>query len=48
MVGTDVFNWSVWSEPSGKGNKRTLGSSTGVNYDTADRELTALFAKIGH
>jgi eukaryotic-like serine/threonine-protein kinase len=45
-VGTSTYNWSAWSEPTGKGNKRSLGSSTGVNYDTADRELTALFAKI--
>ena len=43
-----AFDWTARSEPIGKGNKRSLGSSTGVNYDTADRELTALFAKIAN
>jgi hypothetical protein len=32
----------------GSGNKRSWGASTGVDYDTADRELTAVFAKIGN
>ncbi|WP_224741566.1 serine/threonine-protein kinase [Bradyrhizobium sp. 2S1] len=41
-----MYNWSAWSEPVGKGNKRNLGSSIGVGLDTAERELTALFAKM--
>ncbi|MET4257379.1 serine/threonine protein kinase [Bradyrhizobium sp. S3.12.5] len=47
MVGTDLYNWSAWSEPTGRGNRRSFGSSNGVSYDTADRELAATFAKIG-
>ncbi|EIG56104.1 serine/threonine-protein kinase [Bradyrhizobium sp. WSM1253] len=47
MVGADLYNWSAWSEPTGKGNRRSFGSSNGVSYDTADRELVATFAKIG-
>jgi eukaryotic-like serine/threonine-protein kinase len=41
----NIYDWSAWSEPVGKGNKRSLGSSSGINYETADRELTALFFK---
>lgn len=41
------FDWSAWSEPVGKGIKRGRGSATGVNYDTADRSLAQIFAKIG-
>ncbi|MGY4285561.1 serine/threonine protein kinase [Bradyrhizobium sp. LM2.7] len=41
------FDWSAWSEPVGKGIKRGWGSATGVNYDTADRSLAQIFAKIG-
>jgi serine/threonine-protein kinase len=40
------YSWSAWSEPMGSGNKRSWGSSSGVDYDTADRELTAVLAKI--
>jgi hypothetical protein len=46
-VATDQYDWSAWSEPMSTGNRRSFGSSKGVDYDTADRELKAVFAKIG-
>jgi hypothetical protein len=46
QTGSNAYDWSARSEPAGKGNRRNLGSSSGVNYDTADRELTALFVKL--
>jgi serine/threonine-protein kinase len=46
QTGPNAYDWSARSEPAGKGNRRNLGSSSGVNYDRADRELTALFAKL--
>ncbi|MBB4391763.1 serine/threonine-protein kinase [Bradyrhizobium sp. ERR14] len=45
-VGANAYDWSAWSEPTGKGNKRSFGSSKGVDYKMADRELCALFQKI--
>jgi hypothetical protein len=44
----NLYSWSGWSEPIGKGNKRSWGAATGVDYDTAERSLTQLFAKIGY
>ncbi|MFT0874992.1 serine/threonine protein kinase [Rhodopseudomonas palustris] len=41
-----LYDWKAWSEPIGSGNKRSLGGSTGVTYDAAERELTAMFARI--
>jgi serine/threonine-protein kinase len=42
----NLYNWSAWSEPVGKGNRRSFGSSSGVDYDTVDRELTGVFSKL--
>jgi eukaryotic-like serine/threonine-protein kinase len=39
-----IFEWAARSEPQGKGNRRSFGSSQGVTYATAERELTALFS----
>jgi hypothetical protein len=38
------FAWEAWSKPVGKGNRRSFGASQDVDYATAQRELTALFA----
>jgi hypothetical protein len=45
-MGANIYNWSAWSEPTGKGNRRNLGGSANIDYDKADRELTVLFAKL--
>jgi eukaryotic-like serine/threonine-protein kinase len=38
------FSWEAWSEPAGKGNRRSFGSAKEIDYATAERELTKLFA----
>nr|WP_249808598.1 serine/threonine-protein kinase [Bradyrhizobium sp. 166] len=47
-VGNNVYDWVARSEPLGKGNRRNLGSSDGVKYDVAEKELTALFTKLAN
>lgn len=42
------FAWSARSEPLGSGNRRNFGSGTDLDYGTADKQLSALFAtKLG-
>jgi serine/threonine protein kinase len=39
------YKWSAWSEPIGKGNRRSLGGSNGtVTYSKSDRQLRNFFA----
>lgn len=47
QTGPGKYSWSAWSEPAaGKGNRRNLGSAVGVDEDAANREMSAMFAKV--